>query len=469
MPNLLGFLVAKAKVRCEMDKNIKRGLEVTVLGLGKSGFAAANFLLEKGAKVKVSEIQDSPSLREKLAALERRGAVGELGMHSENFVFSSQLLVVSPGISPHTPILKRAEEQNIPVIDELELGCCFCNAPIIAVTGTNGKSTTVKLIAHLLRRKVEVFEVGNVGIPFSGCVDKISRNSWVVMEISSFQLQRIKTLRPFISLVLNITPDHMDYHSDMEEYLRCKERIFLNQNGEDFAILNADDPLSYSLRKKVPSDRYYFSTRKRVKQGVYVEDNRVFECDGKGKVEISDLDNFSLTGTHNLENCAAAVCAAHVIGLPRVDISEGLKSFRGLEHRTEKVATVRGIEFINDSKATNIDAVARAIQAHQSPLILILGGKEKGNDYSVLKELVKEKVKLLLLIGENKKHISQSLSDVVSCRECASLQAGVQAAYERAVSGDKVLFSPGTSSFDMFRDYEHRGEVFKQIVKKLRS
>jgi len=448
--------------------NLKE-LEITVLGLGESGFSAANFLLEKGAKVKISEIQSNPGLQKKLRVLERKGAVGELGKHSEGFVFPSQLLVTSPGIPPQLPILKQAREQKIPVIGDLELASSFCRAPIVAVTGTNGKTTTAKLIAHLLRKKVKVFEVGNIGTPFSSCVNKIDENSWVIMEISSFQLQNIKTLRPFISLILNITPDHLDYHSDMREYRKCKERIFLNQNREDFTILNADDRLSYGLRKKTHCEKYYFSTKKEVQRGVYTQEGQIFGLNGKGKERIADLSNFNLPGTHNLENCLAAICVAYVIGMSKKDISEGLKSFKGLEHRIEKVATLRGIEFINDSKATNIDAVIKAIQAHPAPLILILGGKEKGNDYSPLKELIKERAKFILLIGENKQKISRSLGGIVPEQKCACLEEAVQVAYEKASAGDQVLFSPGTSSFDMFRDYKHRGEVFKEIVKDLRS
>jgi UDP-N-acetylmuramoylalanine--D-glutamate ligase len=443
--------------------------EVCILGLGKSGFAASNLLLSKGSNVKLSEINENPNIRKKLKALQKQGAKWELGKHSEEFILSSNLIVVSPGVRSNVPVLENARRKGIPVISEIELAYYFCPSKIIAVAGTNGKTTTVKLISHILKEKFKVYEAGNLEIPFSSIVEKLKQEDIVVLEVSSFQLKNILSFRPYISLILNITPDHLDMHPDMTDYINSKTKIFANQEDGDFAIINASDPYLLNMKSKIRAHLYDFSLNNSISKGTYIDNGQIVFRENGGKEIICKQEVFPLQGTHNLENCLAGVTVAKILGLKKAEIEKGLKNFKNLEHRLEKVGKIRGVEFINDSKSTNLDCIKKALFTIRSPILLILGGKDKGNDYSQVKKLIREKVKFLLIIGESKEKIKRALKGESPIFTYGTLEEAVEFALKNAESGDKVLLSPGCASFDMFKDYKERGKVFKETFYKLKK
>jgi len=359
------------------------------------------------------------------------------------------------------------------VISEIELAYQFCPAKIIAVTGTNGKTTTVKLIAHLLKEKFKVYEGGNIDIPFeipfSSFAEKLSADDIVVLEVSSFQLKNTLYFKPHISLILNITPDHLNMHEDMKDYLSSKYKIFSNQKVEDFAVVNFSDPYLMEMKDEIHSHLYYFSPEKPVSEGSYMsKGNIIFAKNGKSET-ICKRDVFTLPGDHNLQNCLAAVIPAKILGLNKSEIEKGLKSFQNVEHRLEKVGQIKGVEFINDSKSTNVACVEKALITVQSPLLLILGGKDKGNDYSQIEKLVKEKVKSMFAIGESREKITNVFKDICPVFMCNTLEDAVKHALIRASRGDKLLLSPACASFDMFKDYKDRGKRFKEIFSELKK
>ncbi len=391
----------------------------------------------------------------------------------KRFILSSQLIVISPGVRSDLPILEDARRRKIPVISEIELAYQFCPCKIVAVTGTNGKTTTVKLIAHLLKEKFKVYECGNldipVEIPFSSIAEKLNPEDIVVLEVSSFQLQNTISFRPNISLILNITPDHLNMHKDMADYVNAKTKIFSNQRDEDFTILNYSDPYLLEMKDKIHSHIYYFSLNKPILKGTYINSGDiVFSENGKAET-ICRKDVFPLLGDHNLENCLAGVVVARLLGLNKSQIEKGLKSFENVEHRLEKVGEIRGVEFINDSKSTNVDCVEKALLTLQSPLLLILGGRDKGNDYSQVEELIREKVRFIFAIGESKEKIKRNLEGTVPIFTHERLEEAVEFALKNAEPGDKILLSPACASFDMFTDYKERGKIFKEIFNRLKK
>ncbi len=448
------------------------GKKVCVLGLGKSGFAASDLLLAKRSHVKVSEINDNLSIRKKLKILQSKGVKSEIGKHSKKFILSSRLIVSSPGVRSDLPILENARCRKIPVISEVELAYQFCPSKIVAVTGTNGKTTTVKLISHLLKEKFKVYESGNLDIPleipFSSIVERLTSEDMVVLEVSSFQLKNTFSFRPYISLILNITPDHLNMHKDMADYVNSKAKIFSNQRNEDFTIINASDPYLLKMTDKIHSHLYYFSLNKPVSEGTYINSGEIIFSE-KGKREaICRQEVFPLLGDHNLENCLAGITVARILGLNKLKIEKGLKSFKNVEHRLEEVGEIKGVEFINDSKSTNVACVEKALLTLQAPLLLILGGRDKGNDYFELKKLIREKVKFIFAIGESKEKIKRTLKGFVPIFTYETLEEAVECALKNAESGDKILLSPACASFDMFTDYKERGEIFKEIFYKLK-
>lgn len=451
-----------------------RGKKVTVVGLGKSGLAAAQLLIDLGAEVTVTDKSSGEVIGKRAEKLKIRGVEVEVGKHSQEVIEGADLIVVSPGVPPDSLPFTLARERGIPLIGELELGAYWCKAPIIAVTGTNGKSTTVTLIGELLKaggRKVIM--AGNIGNPLCSEVRELSTDDLAIVEVSSFQLETIKDFKPFIAAILNISADHLDrYHNSFSHYLKVKQRLLSNQGVEDFAVLNADDGnlcREDSLCSKGRAKTLFFSRRQQLSEGVFVEERKIISqwC-GKRSVILA-CDELNIKGTHNLENALAATAIALICNIEPQTIAQVLRRFSGLPHRSELVDEIGGVKFINDSKGTNVGAVARSLESLKGSVILIAGGRDKGGDYSILRELIKEKVKALILLGEAKDKIREALMGTTSIKEVNSMEEAVRVSHSLAVRGETVLLSPACASFDMFKDFEERGRVFKEAVEHLKG
>ncbi|MBL7068481.1 MAG: UDP-N-acetylmuramoyl-L-alanine--D-glutamate ligase [Candidatus Omnitrophica bacterium] len=442
---------------------------VTVVGLGISGEAAAKFLHEHNAKVRVTDKSDNPQVQQDARALKDMGIECELGEHREAFLEGSELIVVSPGVDNSALPVKWADERGIPVISEIELGYRFCRAPIIAVSGTNGKSTVTSLIGQMFTAGGrDVYICGNIGVPFTSVVSMAAPEAVVVLEISSFQLERIDTFSPHIAVMLNITQDHLDRYANFDEYANAKLRLFSNQKAADYAIVNYDQAKFKDLSAK--SKLLYFSKRSLPKkfEGVFVENEELLVRRDGRYIWLAAKEELSLSGEHNLENALASGLAALISGVEPNIIKETLCHFKGLSHRFELVDTINGIKFVDDSKATNVDSVKKAVQSSSKGIILIAGGRDKSSDYRILAGPLKEKVKSMLLIGEAREKIKKALSGAVPISFAESLEEAVKTAFGSARNGDTVLLSPMCSSFDMFRDYKERGEVFRNAVNSLK-
>ncbi|MDD5449855.1 MAG: UDP-N-acetylmuramoyl-L-alanine--D-glutamate ligase [Candidatus Omnitrophica bacterium] len=433
----------------------------TIVGMGVSGIGAARLLGKNGWKVRVTEAQATPDIRAKAGPLERLGIAVETGSHTKSFIEGSRLVVTGPGVRADAAPLAWARALGIPVIDEIELGYRFCPAKIIAVTGTNGKSTTTTLIGELLKAdKRDVIVCGNIGLSFCDEVQKAGKSSIVVLEVSSFQLQRCVRFRPFISLFLNISQNHLDRHKDFKEYLDAKMSIFKNQRKSDWAVINYDDRRLKNLKRHIRPRVVYFG-------------NSIQEAE-----EIREFIRASdpaLKEEHNLKNMMAAVTAANIFKVSPNAIKKTLNRFKGLEHRCEFVDEVDRVRFINDSKATTVDAAMNAIRSIQGPVILIAGGRDKGSDFTVLKSIIEQKVKAIVLIGEAMKKIRTQLMGSAPIYEARDMNEAVIRSFglarERDTrdTRDTVLLSPMCASFDMFKNFEDRGEHFKEIVKNLKT
>ena len=447
-----------------------RNKKVAVVGLGNSGIESALLLYAEGAIVSVTDNADNENVRRNAKILQEKYIDLEVGAHTRPFLEDAEILVVSPGVEPGALPLRFAAENNIPVISELELGYLFCKGPIVAITGTNGKSTVVSLLGEILRRGGKRVNVcGNIGNALTGEVKNIGKETIAVLETSSAQLERIKFFRPKISAILNITEDHLDKYKNFDEYLAAKEKIFLKQKDKDIAILNYDDPALRKLYglKKIACKVLCFSKEKKV-EGIYCEkgDLKIF-LSGKTKL-LFRLPDTRLKGEHNLENILAASLAAVLLGVRKEAIEGAVKDFTPLGHRFEKVACINGIDFIDDSKATNIDSTYRALESMNEKVILIAGGKDKKLSYEKITPLLKKHVKKIILIGETRSKMRAIYEKFVMVEEAGTLEEAVKKAYKSASDKETVLLSPMCSSFDMFRDYKHRGEVFRQAVGKLK-
>lgn len=379
----------------------------------------------------------------------------------------ADLVVLSPGFDINSPLLDPARKRGIEIISEIELAYRFNKTPIIAVTGTNGKSTTTTLIGKILERAGKKVRVGgNIGIPFISLIDNDPKD-FIVLEISSFQLEGIKQFKPYISVVLNITPDHLNRHKTMECYAELKGRIALNQTEDDFLVLNQDDPMVLDVARDKRAKKNYFSTESNVEAGACLENNALVLRQGNTKKTICLIDELKQVMQWQTENILAAAAATALAGIGENNIAEAIKNFSGLEHRLEWVRKLRGIDFVNDSKGTNVGSVQKSLKSFDQPIILIAGGQDKGGDFSQLKSLFKTKVKHLVLIGEAKTKISKMLNGTPSYEEAETLEMAVNRAISKAVAGDVILLSPACASFDMFKDYEDRGRQFKTIVNNL--
>ena len=445
-----------------------RGKKIAVLGMARSGIAAAKLASKLGAKVILSDAKTREQLKDKINQLKDKKIVIETDGHSEKVLKGADFIILSPGIPGDIGILKTAFRLGIPVLSEVEMAYQLLKAPLVAITGTNGKTTTTTLIGEIIKNSGrEVRVAGNIGTPLTSIVDKVSADGLVVAEISSFQLETIDKFKPWISLILNITPDHLDRYRNMEEYIRAKKRVFENQDAGDFLILNADDALAGKMAKEAGGKVVFFSRRKELKRGVFVKNNKIVSVLDEVKNFSCPVDTIKLPGPHNLENVLAAVAAGLLCKVNHNSLRKTIATFRGVEHRLELVAEIEGIRFINDSKGTNVDSTLRALESFAEPIILIAGGRDKGSPYLPLKDPVVQKVKALVLLGEAAPRIKRELGDYSRVYMVKDLRQAVETSAGLAVKGDIVLLSPACSSYDMFNNYEERGREFKKFVRAL--
>jgi UDP-N-acetylmuramoylalanine--D-glutamate ligase len=442
--------------------------KVLVVGLGRSGAASAIFLQEHGARVIVSDSKSEAQLQRDVPALLDRGISIETGQHGERTFRDQNLIVVSPGVPSDQPQLQHARSLGIPVIGEVELACRFLQGKVLAITGSNGKTTTTTLVGEILSKSGKKTLVGgNIGTPVISLAEKSTPETLVVLEISSFQLESIEQFRPWIAAILNITPDHLDRHHTFQAYVDAKARIFENQQADDFAVLNADDPVCVGLKDKIKSTLLWFSRKQRVENGAYLSGEQiVFRHNGQEQTVLGRGD-IQLKGEHNLENVLAAVAMTIVAGCKPEQVQEAVKEFRAVEHRLELVATINGVTFYNDSKATNVDATVKALESFPGNIHIILGGKDKGSDYSVLNPLLRERVKRVYLIGAAAEKIASQIQGAAELARSGTLDRAVRQAFDTAKPGDIVLLAPACASFDQFENYEQRGRIFKELVHSL--
>ena len=446
-----------------MDFNNKR---VLVVGLGRSGVASALFLKAHGARVSVSDAKSEDQLREEIPRLLDQGIAVETGGHGERTFHNQDLIVVSPGVPTDAEPLNQARALGQAVIGEIELAAAFLQGQIVAITGSNGKTTTTTLTGEILAASgIQTLVGGNIGTPAISLVEQSSPETTTVLEVSSFQLETIREFRPKVAVVLNVTPDHLDRHRTFAAYVDAKARIFENQQKDDFAVLNADDPTCVELAARTNGQVFWFSRHREVERGAYVRGNEIlFQRDGS-TLAVMPVSEIPLKGAHTLQNVLAAVGCALLLGCDAAAIREAVQNFKAVEHRLEHVATIRGVEYYNDSKATNVDATIKALESFSSGIHLILGGKDKGSDYSVLNDLLRQRVKRVYTIGAAAEKIqSQIAAEIVSSR---TLDNAVKQASTSAEPGDVVLLAPACASFDQFQNYEHRGRVFKELVRGL--
>jgi UDP-N-acetylmuramoylalanine--D-glutamate ligase len=449
-----------------------KGKKVLVVGLGKSGLAAALFLRRRGAQVTVSDVRSAEALAKDIPALLDEGVMVETGGHGLLTFRRQDLIVVSPGVPLDTPELAQVRSFGLPVIGELELAARFLKGRIAAITGSNGKTTTTALLGEILKGAgIPTLVGGNIGVPVVGLIDQSTDETWSVLEVSSFQLESTEQFHPSIAVILNITPDHLDRHGSFENYALAKERIFAAQNELDFVVLNADNARAAEAASRSAAKVYWFSVEFPVAQGAWLEEGFVVYRSAPDAIteSVMPLSGIPLKGAHNVENVLAAVVAARLAGAPADAIRGAVESFQAVEHRLEFVAAVNGVEFYNDSKATNVDATAKAVAAFQSGIHLILGGKDKGSDYTLLTQLLRARVRAVYTIGSAAAKIESQLRGVVSIHSCETLDNAVNAAASAARPGDVVLLAPACSSFDQFENYEHRGRVFKELVGERRE
>jgi len=437
--------------------------KVLVVGFGRTGEALARFLLKKKIKTKISEKKTSEELGQDTDSWREKGLAIETGGHNLASFLEADLIVVSPGV-PFIPELKIAREKGVRIISEIELAYKFLKGKIVGITGTNGKSTTAVLTHKILKKGgLKAFLAGNIGTPLIDFVENDRDDHIYVTEISSFQLYHIEEFKVDVSVFLNISPDHLDWHSNFDDYYEAKKRLILSQKNEPKAILNRDDPLVWPLRKRIEFDVYAFSRKRKVAPGCFLQNERIFLYDTH-KEELIKISEMPLFGVHNQENVMASALVGHIFGIPLLRMRESIKNFKGLEHRLEKVLTLDGIAFYNDSKATNIDATLKSIQSFDRKIILVMGGKDKGGDFKKLRKVIKEKVKKIILIGEAKKKIREALNSIVEFYDSSSLKEAVDIGFSEARPGEAVLLAPACTSFDMFENFEERGNVFKKEV-----
>jgi UDP-N-acetylmuramoylalanine--D-glutamate ligase len=444
-----------------------KGKKVLVVGLGKSGLAAALFLRRRGAQVTVSDVRSAEALAKDIPALLEEGINVEAGGHGLLTFRRQDLIVVSPGVPLETPELAQVRNFGLPIIGELELAARFLKGRTLAITGSNGKTTTTTLLGEILKEAgLNTLVGGNIGVPVVALIDESTDQTWSVLEVSSFQLESTVEFHPAIAVILNITPDHLDRHGTFENYALAKERIFARQTENDAVVLNADDPRTAAAAPRAPSRVFWFSRSHSVAQGAWIHgENVCFRMAKDAPIEeIMPASSIPLKGEHNVENVLAAVAAARLAGCPAQAVRSAVEKFHAVEHRLEYVTTINGVDYYNDSKATNVDATAKALAAFPEGIHLILGGKDKNSDYTLLSNLLRQRVRAVYTIGSAAAKIESHLRGVVPIHSCETLDKAVAAATAAAHPGEIVLLAPACSSFDQFESYEHRGRVFKQLV-----
>ena len=450
-----------------MELNGKR---VLVVGLGRSGVASALFLKSRGARVTVSDSKSEEQLREQIPALLDEGIAVETGGHGERTFQNQDLIVVSPGVAADAEPILQARTLGQSVIGEIELASEFLQGEIIAITGSNGKTTTTTLAGEILSKSgLKTLVGGNIGTAAVSLVPESSPDSITVLEVSSFQLETIRKFRPKIAVVLNVTPDHLDRHRTFAAYVDAKARVFENQDESDFAVLNADDPTCVELAGRTRAQVFWSSRKHDVAQGAFVRAGQVVFRRNGSELPVMPASDIPLKGAHNLENVLAAVSTGFLVGCEAAAIASAVRAFKAVEHRLEHVATVRGVDYYNDSKATNVDATIKALESFLANIHLILGGKDKGSDYTVLNNLLRERVKTVYTIGAAAAKIESQVKDAVKIMSSGTLDNAVKQAAASARPGDIVLLAPACASFDQFQNYEQRGRVFKDLVRALRS
>jgi UDP-N-acetylmuramoylalanine--D-glutamate ligase len=443
------------------------GKRVLVIGLARTGIATALFCAARGAIVTATDLRREEELGEALNRLRDARVRLELGGYAPNILQEKDLVVPSPGVPANAPLLQDARALGLRIWSEVELASHFLYGQLIGITGSNGKTTTTALTEHILRAaKFSTVLAGNIGTPLIAHVSQTSDHTITVAELSSFQLELIENFEPKIAVFLNLTPDHLDRHKTLAAYGAAKGRIFANQTIEDFAVLNADDAVSAAYAPSRPRV-FWFSRKKNVRQGAFVHDGKIiFRRDGNEE-GILDAKEIPLLGAHNLENVLAAVVATRLAGAQPSQIADGIRSFSGVEHRIEFVAEVRGVRYYNDSKATNVDATLKALESFPGRILVILGGKDKDSDYTQLRNALRKKAILALLIGAAADKIEKQIEGSVAIERAGTLESAVDSAFHAAHSGDTVLLAPACASFDQFQNYEHRGRVFKELVRHL--
>jgi UDP-N-acetylmuramoylalanine--D-glutamate ligase len=444
-----------------------RGKRVLVVGLARTGVATALFCAARRSIVTATDTRSESEIAEAIATLRTAGVRLELGGHREDAFLQQDLIIPSPGVPADAPLLQAARLRGVTIWSEIELADHFLSGKLIGITGSNGKTTTTTLIEHILKNAgFPTILAGNIGTPLISCVEKTNDKTITVVELSSFQLELIDTFRPNISVFLNLTPDHLDRHHTLEAYSAAKARIFENQTEADSAVLNADDPATKPYAPAKPHV-YWFSRKQRVAQGAFVRDDQImFRRDGAEEAVLK-LRDIPLAGAHNLENVLAAVAATRLARAEPAAIARGVRSFAGVEHRLEFVAEIGGVRYYNDSKATNVDATLKAINSFPGRILIILGGKDKGSDYTVLQKPLREKAILALLIGAAAEKIEKQIAGSVALENAGTIERAAEIASHAAKPGDVVLLAPACASFDQFQNYEHRGRVFKDLVHQL--
>ncbi len=450
-----------------MDLKNKR---VLVVGLGKSGLSAAMFLRGQGSRVTVSDARSAMALAKEIPALLEAGIMVESGGHGLLTFRRQDLIVVSPGVPMDTPEVKQVVAFGLPVIGELELASRYLKGQVVAITGSNGKTTTTTLVGKIFKDSGLPTQVGgNIGLPVIDLVAQSTAETVNVLEVSSFQLETVEEFHPRIAVILNITPDHLDRHGSFERYVAAKERIFERQGAKDALVLNGDDRVVQLSAARAKSEVFWFSGTKAVRRGAFVRDGVIVWVEKEGGVTepVMPVSEVPLKGAHNIENVLAAVCVARLEKVSVESIRASVASFTAVEHRLELVRKLNGVEFYNDSKATNVDATMKAVASFAKGIHLVLGGKDKDSDYSLMAPMLKERVKAVYTIGSAAEKIERQLHGVVKMVAAETMQVAVAEAAKAAVAGDVVLLSPACSSFDQFENYEHRGRVFRQLVNEL--
>lgn len=448
-----------------------RGARVVVAGAAKSGVALARFLLSRGAKVTLSDKRQARDLGPEVAALGSAGAAFEFGSHDEKTFTSADLVTVSPGVPLAIAPIAAARKAGVRVVAEVEVASWFLEGTMVGITGSNGKSTTTSLAGHILAHAGRTaFACGNLGTPLIEMVEDDSPDRLYVVELSSFQLEGIETFRPHIAVLLNLSPDHQDRYPDMPAYYAAKARIFMNQAASDHAILNQDDPQVMALTRGIAARRHQFSRGGGVQEGGYVRDGRdIILVENSRPTAVMPLSDIPLFGVHNQENVLAAILAARLCGITVDQAAEGVRSFRGLPHRLEKVRDLDGVAWFNDSKATNVGAVAPSVRSFPGDIVLIMGGKDKGGAFADLEPLIRERVTTLILIGQARESIAKQLGPVVPTLQVEGLEEAIPAARAAAKPGGVVLLAPGCASFDQYSGFEARGDHFRRLVSALQG